>query len=220
MVGAEALIRLQSSGGQIIPPDRFIPLAETTGLITPIGAWALDRAFVDLHAGTGGRGGLISVNVSPAQLRHREFPQLLLDTAQRQRVAPASIMVEVTETALIQDNRRVASVLRELHDAGVTIALDDFGTGYSSLSWLTQFPVDLVKIDRTFTAHLGRDDRRTSVLTAVIAVARELSLDVIAEGVETQGQRDRLVDLGCPMAQGFLWGQPLPAGQVRWPGGQ
>ena len=123
-------------------------------------------------------------------------------------VEPSRLIVEVTETALMHDAEHSRRELHRLHEAGVRIALDDFGTGYSSLTWLTHFPVDVVKIDRTFTADLGVDQRKTAVVAAMVSVSHQLGLSVVAEGVETEQQRALLLGLGCDRGQGYLFGRP------------
>ena len=152
--------------------------------------------------------GYISVNVSAVQLRGEAFVSLLLDEIHSRSIPVSRVVVEVTETALIHDPEHSRRELARLHDSGIRVALDDFGTGYSSLSWLTRFPVDIVKIDRAFTADLGIDDRKTSVVAAMISVSHDLSFSVVAEGVETEDQRDRLLSLGCDRGQGYLFGRP------------
>ena len=158
----------------------------------------------------------MSVNVSPSQLREEDFAGFVLDQAEYADVDPSWLSIEVTETALLHDPGRAAHELDVLSRAGIGISLDDFGTGYSSLSWLTQFPVDVVKIDRSFTDELGIDERKSAIVSALIQVSHELGFAVVAEGVETELQRDRLLALGCDRGQGYLFGRPVPPDEAPW----
>ncbi len=156
------------------------------------------------------------MNVSPSQLRDEGFASFLLEEARRADVEPSWISVEVTETALIHDPGRSGKELSALSEAGVGVSLDDFGTGYSSLSWLTQFPVDVVKIDKSYTDEIGFDERKTAIVSALIQVSHELGFMVVAEGVETLEQRDRLIELGADRGQGYLFGRPVPRDDSSW----
>ncbi len=156
------------------------------------------------------------MNVSARQL-WSGFDGALVRTVLDESGLPAErLVLEITETVLIDGDRRAAGNLIGIGALGVGIALDDFGTGYSSLTWLTQFPVDVVKIDRSFVDALGVDERRTAVVRAVISVAHELGLTALAEGVETKAQRDLLVSYGCDLGQGYLFGRPVAVGQPPW----
>jgi EAL domain-containing protein (putative c-di-GMP-specific phosphodiesterase class I) len=182
-----------------------------------MGAWVVHRALMDLASlRAADKEIIMSVNVSPTQLREEGFATYLLDQAVQAGVKPEWIGVEVTETALIHDAARSGRELAELHDAGVQVALDDFGTGYSSLAWLTQFPVNVVKIDKSFTDDIGIDDRKTAIVSAVISVSHELGFSVVAEGIEAEEQRSRLLSLGCDSGQGFLFGRPVPLEEDPW----
>jgi EAL domain-containing protein (putative c-di-GMP-specific phosphodiesterase class I) len=158
----------------------------------------------------------MSINVSPTQLREEGFSDYLLEQLAFAGVPPSCVAIEVTETALIHDPGRSSRELARLSEAGVRIALDDFGTGYSSLSWLTQFPVNIVKIDKSFTDDVGIDERKTAIISAVIAVSHELGFTVVAEGIESMDQARRLTDLGCDRGQGYLYGKPTPIGEPPW----
>ena len=207
VVGAEALVRMRGQYGELRLPGDFVPQAEVTGLVVPMGAWVLRRALCDVREWRErGFEYVVAVNVSQWQHREEGFASFVLDQAELADVDPSWLVVEVTETALIQDPARSARELEVLSRAGVAVALDDFGTGYSSLSWLTQLPVTTVKIDQSFTAELGVDERKGAIVRALIEVSHDLGLNVVAEGVETREQRDRLVELGCDQAQGYLFG--------------
>jgi EAL domain-containing protein (putative c-di-GMP-specific phosphodiesterase class I) len=217
VVGAEALVRMPGRDGVLLEPGWFVPQAETSGLIVPMGAWVVRRAIVHLRAWEADRGAItVSVNVSPSQLRDEGFATFVLKELEATGVDPRRLGVEVTETALLNEPGRSARELTALSREGVSIYLDDFGTGYSSLSWLTQFPVNVVKIDRSFTEELGFDDRKSAIVSALIQVSHELGFSVVAEGVETEQQLERLIELGCDRGQGFLFGRPVPVDQAPW----
>ncbi len=217
VVGAEGLVRMRSAVGALLGPGDFIDEAEKSGLIVPMGSWVVRQALADLGRLDGLLPGLyVGVNVSPTQLRDAGFAEFLLHVADRAGVAPERILVEVTETALLHDATRSAAELGALSAAGVGVALDDFGTGFSSLSWLTDFPVDVVKIDRSFTADIVRDDRKAAVVRAITSASEEIGFSVVAEGVETEDQLSRLVELGCDLGQGYLFGRPTRVGEGPW----
>ena len=218
VVGMEALVRMQAPDGTVMSPAEFVPQAEATGLVVPLGAWVLRRALQDLERLHSVRGHdvRLSVNVSPTQLREPGFASFLLEQVELADVEPHCLSIEVTETALIHDPHRSGEELGLLHAAGIGIALDDFGTGYSSLSWLTQFPLDTVKVDKSFTDELGVDPRKSAIVAAVISVSHELGFSVVAEGIEDEAQVRRLVELGCDKGQGYLFGTPVPIGEPPW----
>lgn len=217
ILGAEALVRLQGRDGRLIPPSDFIPQAEVTGLVVPLGEWVIREAFAELRRWRD-RGHVysMSINVSPSQLRVPGLAAYLLATAESSGVDPAWVAIEVTETVLINHPKVTFDELSILREAGLKVHLDDFGTGYSSLSWLTQFPVDAIKIDQTFTADLGIDDRKTAIIRAFIQVAQELRFQVVAEGIETDDQRRWLKEMGCDRGQGFLFASPVRPERASW----
>ncbi|MCP9848596.1 EAL domain-containing protein [Cyanobium sp. Morenito 9A2] len=215
--GAEALVRLRGSDGLLIPPSDFIPQAEVTGLVVPLGEWVIHQAFSDLKTWRDrGRPYAMSVNVSPSQLRVPGLGRYLLEQAELMGIDPRWVAIEVTETVLINHPKVTYDELSLLREAGVKVHLDDFGTGYSSLSWLTQFPVDAIKIDKTFTADLGIDERKTAIIRAFIQVAQELEFAVVAEGIETELQKDWLKRMGCDRGQGYLFSTPLRMDTGLW----
>ena len=217
VVGAEALVRMRSADGGLLLPAAFVPQAEATGLVVPMGAWVLRRALADLRKWRErGFEYVVAVNVSQWQHREEGFASFVLDQAEVADVNPTWLVVEVTETALIHDPVRSGRELAVLSQAGVGVALDDFGTGYSSLSWLTQLPVTTVKIDASFTAELGVDERKGAIVRALVEVSHDLGLNVIAEGVETREQYDRLLELGCDQGQGYLFGVPTTVDEAGW----
>jgi diguanylate cyclase (GGDEF)-like protein/PAS domain S-box-containing protein len=216
VVGAEALVRMRD-GAALLPPAAFLGQAESSGLIGELGAWVLDRALGDLAAWPGAAPpSSVGINVSPSQLVRPGFADSVLSALERHDVAPKRLVVEVTETALLDRRGGGVETLQALHAAGVLIALDDFGTGYSSLAWLHELPVDIVKIDRGFVQAMVVDHRRAVVVRSVIEIAEEIGLAVTAEGVETERQLAMLRDFGCESAQGFLLGRPAPIDDPAW----
>ncbi len=224
LLGLEALLRWRHPRRGLISPAEFIPLAEETGLIAPIGAWVLREALRRLADWRRiDRALYVSVNVSGQQVARPDFVPTVLGALDAEGVPPASLLLETTESVLLQDT--VVSRLEEVRARGVRIAIDDFGTGYSSLAYLGRLPVDVLKIDRSFLAQVGQDRRRTEFFDAVVRLAETLGLIVLAEGVEQEGQWQHLRALRCHAAQGFWLSRPLPAKEVearllqqRWAG--
>ncbi len=217
VVGFEALLRWNHPERGLVPPSEFIPLAEDTGLIVPIGVWMLEAALRQLghwqavRDANGGRGKLaMNVNVSPRQLADPILPRTLARVLHETGVDPNSVCLELTENALMQEESS-ADALAALRRLGVHISIDDFGTGYSSLAYLKRFPVTALKIDRTFVNGLGTDIEDTSIVEAIVTLAHALGLSAVAEGLETPTQLEKLRALGCDYAQGFLLGRPQPA---------
>ncbi|MBG0818577.1 bifunctional diguanylate cyclase/phosphodiesterase [Planomonospora sp. ID82291] len=216
----EALLRWTPASGDPVPPAVFIPIAEDTGLITDLGHWALDQAVTDARHWYHRHGTALTVNVSGRQLRDPAFPRTLLHTLARHHLPPHALILEITENTLLAttpaETRRITALLTDLRAHGVRIALDDFGTGYSCLSHLRTLPVDILKIDRSFTTPPTTADRhRTRAFTeAILQLSTSLGLDAIVEGVETPGQAAALHRLGAPHAQGHLFSPPLPAARI------
>ena len=217
-VGVAALLRWTHPELGVIPPDRFIPLAESSGLIVAIGAWVLDDAVAQAAAwraaGTVDDTFWVAVNVSGTQLQPT-FADDVLTTLSRHGLPPAALVIELTESVLLDDEPVTTTALAALLAAGLRLHLDDFGTGYSALAYLTRIPLHALKIDRSFVADITVSQRRRSVVQAIISMAQALGLDVVAEGVETPEQAAELLRLGCDTAQGYLFGRPLPPGDVR-----
>ena len=212
IVGAEALLRLRADGHELYAPDQFIPVAEDTGLILPIGAWVLREACRQAqHWKDAGVSVPISVNVSPLQFQHADF-YVWLDGVLNESGLDASLLeLELTERMVMSGGDTTTELLQRIKRRGVRLSLDDFGTGYCSLSYLRHFPVDALKIDRTFVRDVTNDADTATITQAIIAMARSLQKDVIAEGVETLAQGDFLRRAGCSQLQGFLYGAPMPA---------
>jgi diguanylate cyclase (GGDEF)-like protein/PAS domain S-box-containing protein len=215
VIGAEALLRWPFEG-ELLLPERFLPLAEETMLIRPLGDWTLRTACAQAVAWQERFGSFrVSVNLSAHQLSMPGFVEQIETLLSASGLPAHRLELEITESVAMKDPERTAELLRRLKDLGVHLALDDFGTGYSSLAYLQQFPLDTVKIDRGFVANLGRARGSLAIIRATMAMAAALGLRVTAEGVESQMQLDLLRDLGCHCAQGFGIGVPVTAGDLE-----
>jgi diguanylate cyclase (GGDEF)-like protein len=216
VVGAEALIRWQHKKYGLIPPDVFIPLAEETGAITAIGLWVVEtacRQLADWKKRDIDR--YISINVSVRQIPDGLPPTTLIETVNRYGVAPADLAIEITESVFMGNSEAAQNWLDAVHELGFSIYLDDFGTGYSSLSYIKRFPVDVLKVDKSFVRDMNDDDDNDRALVvAIIDMARSLRLRVVAEGVESQSQRDSLAAAGCHYVQGYYFSRPVAAGEI------
>jgi len=211
MVGMEALIRWNSPELGWVQPREFIPVAEESRLIVPIGAWVIDTACAQLaHWQSRGWSGLrMSVNVSSEQFASSDVAKTVTDALRANDLHPEALELEVTESLILAEDERTSLALRDLRAIGVTIALDDFGTGYSSLSFLTRFPLDVLKIDRSIASEVEVDPAAASIVEAVVTMGRRLGLRTVAEGVDALGQALRIRELGCDELQGFLISQAL-----------
>jgi diguanylate cyclase (GGDEF)-like protein/PAS domain S-box-containing protein len=205
----EALLRWEHPSRGLLLPNEFIPLAERTGAITDLGCWVIEQACRDLARSEAGR---MCVNLSARQLADDALPGVVRDALDAAGVPASALCFEVTETALVEDPPRAVAALEALRALGAQVAIDDFGTGYSSLAQLKTLPVDVLKIDRLFVQAVGDDERDAAVIAAVVSMAAALGLELVAEGIETEAQRDRLVALGCPRGQGFLFAHPAAVG--------
>jgi diguanylate cyclase (GGDEF)-like protein len=216
MLGVEALIRWRHPSRGVVTPDSFIPLAEESGLIVPIGRWVLEQACRQAAAwNTQGAGLGISVNVSAYQLGRRGFAEDVRRALEDSGLEPSSLTLEITETTLMRDPRAARERLQEIKALGVHVAIDDFGTGYASLSQLQRMPVDVLKIDGSFVAALNDGGQSRELLQAILGVGQSLSLTVVAEGVEEHSQQGTLEELGCKIAQGYLLGRPGPPQDIE-----
>jgi diguanylate cyclase (GGDEF)-like protein len=208
-VGAfEALLRWDHPLRGAIAPALFIPIAEETGLIVPIGAWVLRTACEE--AARWGQAHRIAVNLSVAQMREVHIVETIRAILADTGLAPQRLEIEITESLLLENTPRTVQTLRAIQALGVRISMDDFGTGVSSLSTLAAFDFDTIKIDRSFTAQLGLQAKTTAIVNAIVALARNLTIEIVAEGVETTGQLAMLSEIGCTAAQGYLLGRPKP----------
>jgi EAL domain-containing protein (putative c-di-GMP-specific phosphodiesterase class I)/ActR/RegA family two-component response regulator len=218
-IGAEALLRWRrnGNGAGLTGPAQFIPLAEKTGLIVPIGAWVIDTACRQLRLWLDqGMGDVrLAVNVSACQLRAVDFDATLAATLKRHGVPAQHLELELTESMLMQDPDAAAALLKRLKVIGVKLSLDDFGTGYSSLAYLKRFPIDAVKIDQTFVRDIVTDPDAAGIVSAVIGLAQRMHLRTIAEGVETEAQLGYLRKLGCEVMQGYYFSRPVPEAEFN-----
>jgi diguanylate cyclase (GGDEF)-like protein/PAS domain S-box-containing protein len=218
IVGVEALLRWRHPDRGEIPPSEFIPIAEENGLIEPIGRWVLENACRQAAQWYAARPDsapiAMSVNLSAVQVARRTLPEVVRAALSSTGLDPACLSLEITETVMVRDADGLADTLQALKALGVRLVLDDFGTGYSSLSYLTRLPLDVLKVDRSFVDGLGNEPRDTAITETIIAMSRALSLDVVAEGVETSEQVNELSRLGCTAAQGFHFSRAVPAGEI------
>jgi diguanylate cyclase (GGDEF)-like protein/PAS domain S-box-containing protein len=219
IAGFEALVRWPHPEWGMMQPDQFIELAEETGHIVPLGSWVLGQAATELvrwRPRDGGRPPLYaSVNVSARQFRDPGFVDGVRQVLTRTGLSPSSLMLELTETVLLRRDERLLADLIELKAIGVKLAIDDFGTGYSSLSYLRELPIDVLKIDKSFVDGIAVSEQRLALVEGIIGIAKTLHLDVIAEGIETEVQRDLLVSMGCQYGQGYLLAMPVAADQAE-----
>lgn len=216
VIGFEALLRWQHPELGLVSPVEFIPLAETSGLIIPIGAWVLTQACLQMQSWLEqGFGPMrIAVNLSARQFESMDLYPLVCRTLAETGLAPQHLELEITETIAMQNAEQVLRIMQQLTDDGVMLAMDDFGTGYSSLSYLKGYPLNVLKIDQVFVRHFLDDESDEAIIKAIIALSQSFKLAVIAEGVETQAQAERLKALGCQYFQGYLFSKPLTATQA------
>ena len=216
LAGMEVLLRWQHPEQGLIPPLKFIPLAEETGLIVPIGEWVLKTACLQLKTwqDQGYDVPLLAINLSARQFRQKTLAETIARILDETGVAARFVELEITESILMDNTDEVAETLRKLNEMGLEISIDDFGTGYSSLSYLKRFPIDKLKIDRSFVRDIAADPDDAAIVTAIIALAHSLQMKVIAEGVEEAAQLVFLSRLGCDQYQGYYFSQPLPASEV------
>jgi diguanylate cyclase (GGDEF)-like protein/PAS domain S-box-containing protein len=238
LAGFEALVRWPHAQWGMMQPDQFIALAEETGQIVPLGSWVLGRAASDIARwrrdlsaaareggptapmasgpnGTAARGPYVSVNVSARQFSTPGFVDGVRQILDSSGLEPGALMLELTESVLLRRNERVATDLNELRSIGVKLAIDDFGTGYSSLSYLRELPIDVLKMDKSFVDGIAVSEQRLALAEGIVQIARTLRLEVIAEGIESEVQRDLLTSMGCQFGQGYLLAMPMAAHQAE-----
>ncbi|MDH3255613.1 MAG: GGDEF domain-containing phosphodiesterase, partial [Acidobacteriota bacterium] len=216
MIGAEALTYWNHPGLGQVSPVKFIPLAEETGLIIPLGEWVLETACRQLKRWRdAGRVLTMAVNISAIQFRERNFVNMVGKTIREAGIEPATLELEVTESVAMHEVEKTLERMNELRDLGVQIAIDDFGTGYSSLAYLRRFPIHTLKIDKSFVLKTPQEKEDQAIVKAVIALAHYLGLQVVAEGVETAEQVSYLREEGCEILQGFFFSRPVPAAKLE-----
>jgi EAL domain-containing protein (putative c-di-GMP-specific phosphodiesterase class I) len=229
--GVEALVRWHHPRRGLIPPSRFIAVAEDTGLIVPIGRWVLEQACMQAAAWRGrlwdfdenGHSDFsVSVNLSGRQLRDPDLVPIVQNALDRAGLPPRMLILEITESVLVNEVEIHSGRLEMLRDLGVRLAIDDFGTGYSSLSYLQRFPVAVLKIDKSFTDGIGRNSHDAAIVRTIVALAGTLHLSAVAEGVEAPEQREALVQAGCEFGQGYHFARPVAPDELErildeWP---
>ena len=217
LIGLEALVRWEHPEFGFVPPGRFVPIAEETGLIGALGEWVLlaacrqARRWIDAGIDTPP----VAVNLSPAQFIHQNVVELVERCLRETGLPPDRLELEITESLLIRNADQALAVIRRLSGLGVQVSLDDFGTGYSALSYLQRFPFDILKIDRCFIAELGRDGASLPIVEAIVRLAHGLRMRVVAEGLETHEQVALLRGVGCDAGQGYVFAPPLAASAVE-----
>ncbi|MGW1140756.1 aminotransferase class I/II-fold pyridoxal phosphate-dependent enzyme [Streptomyces zhihengii] len=218
VAGFEALVRWPHRRRGLVPPAQFISLAEETGHITPLGAWVLERAATEVARWQRARPGAtplyLNVNVSPRQFADPGFVDGVRHVLDTTGLAPGSLVLELTESVLVR-NEQIRAAMRVLKSLGVSLAIDDFGTGFSSLSYLREFPIDVLKVDKSFIDDIVTDGQQVALVEGIVRIADVLGLQVIAEGIENSGQRDLLSAMGCRFGQGFLFAHPMTAAEAQ-----
>jgi diguanylate cyclase (GGDEF)-like protein len=218
LAGFEALVRWRHPTRGMISPALFIPIAERSGIIHEIGLWVMEEAMrveAAWQARLGDAAPFMSINLSVRQFHHDDLSERIRETIDKTGVQARGIKLEITESALSEDPQRVANLLERLCSTGLGFSLDDFGTGYSSLGYLSRFPVQTLKVDKSFVDELGEDEKKTRITAAIVNLAHTLGMDVVAEGIETEIQRERLLALGCEYGQGYLFSKPLPGDKAE-----
>ena len=214
---AEALVRWIHPQKGFIPPDKFISVAEETGIINPLGEWVFRKACEHATSwqAAHGKDVRVSVNLSPRQIKQGLTRDIIIDILSETGLNSSDLTFEITESMVMADTDQSIAWMKQIKELGVMMSIDDFGTGYSSLSYLKRLPVDILKIDRAFISGVGTNREDDSLITAIVAMARSLNLCVVAEGVETVEQLEFLRDLGCEKIQGYLYSKPLPVDEFK-----
>ncbi|UUY10595.1 EAL domain-containing protein [Pseudomonas sp. J452] len=215
VIGMETLVRWRNGAGELISPADFIPLAEETGLIIPIGKYVLLQACQDAQTlNLQGQSIAVSVNISAVQFREESFLPMVKGILLESGLPPELLELEITEGVLARDVDNTRDSLLELKRMGVRVAIDDFGTGYSSLAYLKRFPIDVLKIDQSFVRDMLTDRSDSAIIEAIVKLGQALGLELVAEGVETQEQANALHANGCTVMQGYLYSRPIPFEQL------
>ena len=216
--GFEALLRWRHPEQGVLLPNLFLPSLEQTGLIVPVGNWAIEAACRQLHFWTeqGFSQWTLSFNLSPVQFEQQDLFQVISSMLQKYNLAPSRLILEVTESTALKDLDRSIELLNAFTQAGITVSIDDFGTGYSNLLMLSVLPAKELKIDRSFVNSMLVNEKSRKLVETIINIARTMEMSVVAEGIETEEQQAALAEMGCDYLQGFLFSRPLPAEQVPW----
>jgi EAL domain-containing protein (putative c-di-GMP-specific phosphodiesterase class I) len=218
LAGFEALVRWNHPESGLVHPAEFVPAAEETGLIVPIGLWVLEEACATLHKwqqqSPSHRSLTLSVNLSARQVSQLDLVDQVKQTLERTKLDPRCLKLEITESVVMENAEAATNMFKQLRTLGVQLSIDDFGTGYSSLSYLHRFPVNYLKIDRSFVSRMTETDDNAEIVRTIVTLARNLGLEVIAEGVETLEQKEQLRMLGCEYGQGYFFARPVPADKV------
>jgi EAL domain-containing protein (putative c-di-GMP-specific phosphodiesterase class I) len=218
LLGAEALLRWRNGNGEPVSPARFIPVAEETSLILPIGEWVRKQACSQLAKWAEHRqfsDMTLSINVSAREFRHNNFVQSIRTVLQESGIKPGTLKLELTESLLIENVEDSIRKITELQTLGIRFSIDDFGTGYSSLSYLKRLPLNQIKIDQSFVRDISTDPNDAAIVKTIVAMAKSLDLEIIAEGVESEAQLAFLKNCGCNAFQGYLFGKPMPIEQFE-----
>jgi EAL domain-containing protein (putative c-di-GMP-specific phosphodiesterase class I) len=216
IISSEALVRWRHKKHGLVPPIRFIPLAEETGLIQPLGHYVLEQAIKQTKIwNQQGHNLSVGINLSARQFMQADLVEQIKQLIQQYEISPKNIDLEITETIAMQDAENSINKMHHLKELGVKLSMDDFGTGYSSLSYLHQFPLDILKIDRSFVKDIVGNSEDGAIARAVIAMAHSMDLKVVAEGVETEEQYNFLAEHGCEIIQGYLISRPVPANEFE-----
>jgi diguanylate cyclase (GGDEF)-like protein len=211
--GLEALVRWRHPVRGLIPPDQFIPLAEETGMIVPLGEWVVRQACDD--AASWPPDVKVAVNLSPVQFKQADLFDVIQRALLQSGLSPTRLEIEITESVLLEQAAENQTFIARLKSAGISLALDDFGTGYSSLSYLTNFPFDKIKVDKSFIRKLTEQPESAAIISSIVTLARGMNMSVTAEGVETREQLETLRSLGVNFAQGYLLGRPVPLAELE-----
>ena len=217
LIGVEALVRWQQPDRGLVPPNKFITLAEETGLIVQLDRWVMKTAIRQIVQWyrSGDEPGVLSLNLAMQQLHQKDFIKILQEMLIDEECKPEWLELEVTESQIMKEPEKAIAILKKISEMGIRLAIDDFGTGYSSLSYLKRLPIDKLKIDQSFVKDLPYDEEDVAISKAVIALAKSLNLNVIAEGVETEEQKDFLMNNGCENIQGYYYARPMPPDEVK-----
>ena len=216
IMGFEALARWNSKDRGLVSPDKFIPIAEETRLIIPLGEWIMEEAikFIKKIHELGHTDLIMSVNISNIQFIHKDFSELVINLIKKYDLPPKNLELEITESVMMGSMDNVINNMNKLREIGIQIALDDFGTGYSSLNYLTKIPINTLKIDKTFIDDIGLEKERDLLVESIVNIAHGLGLSIVAEGVETEEQYIYLLKHKCERIQGYYFSRPLPEDKV------